>query len=208
MESKKDCARRIQKLLDRYIPDPKPPLHQTNPFTLLIAVVLSAQCTDERVNRVTPALFSHGDTPKDMCQMGVKEIQRIIKSCGLSTRKARAIFELSCMLENEFGGSLPNTMEELLRLPGVGRKTASVVLTQAFSIPAFPVDTHIFRLAHRWHLSEGKTREAVEHDLRSLFPEESWGKIHLQMILYGRTFCPARQHVLERCPICSGCAHR
>jgi endonuclease III len=202
LESKKKRAEHIQRLLDLYIPDPKPSLHYSTPFTLLVAVLLSAQCTDERVNKVTPTLFAHASTAEAMCRLDVREIQECIRTCGLSAFKAKAILGLSKMIVEKYSGAVPKTRKELQTLPGVGRKTASVVLTQAFSIPAFPVDTHIFRLAHRWHLSEGKTVEAVEHDLRRLFPKNSWGRVHVQMILYARNFCPARQHVVESCPIC------
>ena len=203
MESKKKRAEHIQQLLNLYIPDPKPSLHYTSPFTLLVAVLLSAQCTDERVNKVTPVLFAQASTAKTMCQLDVREIQECIHTCGLATFKAKAILGLSKMLMEKYSGQVPKTLQELQMLPGVGRKTASVVLTQAFSIPAFPVDTHIFRLAHRWHLSEGKTVEAVERDLCRLFSKKFWGRVHLQMLLYARKFCPARQHVVEACPICS-----
>ena len=192
-------------MLDRYVPDPKPPLNYSSPFTILVSVLLSAQCTDERVNRVTPALFALAATPEAMSRMEVENVQRIIRTCGLSATKAKAIVRLSQILVEKFAGNVPKTLEELQSLPGVGRKTASVVLTQAFSLPAFPVDTHIFRLSHRWHLSEGKTSEAVERDLCLLFPKNLWGKIHLQMILYARGYCPARRHSIEMCPICFSC---
>jgi endonuclease-3 len=195
-------------LLDIYVPNPKPPLKAKNPFTFLIAVLLSARCTDERVNQVTEELFSRADTPQKMSKMPQEEIERIIHPCGLFAQKAKAILALSKMIIKSFDGKIPTTIHELESLPGVGHKTASVVLCQLFSTPAFPVDTHIFRIARRWGLSEGKTVRAVENDLKKMFPEQLWGRLHLQMILYARRFCPAKNHKIENCPICLYVKHR
>ena len=195
-------ANQIRALLDTLIPAPKVPLLHTNPFTLLIAVLLSAQCTDERVNAITPRLFALASTPEQMAQLSIEAIEEVIHPCGLSKRKAEAIKKLSVEIVVRFKGQVPATFYDLESLPGVGHKTASVVLVQAFDIPAFPVDRHIFRCARRWSLSDGKTVQAVERDLKKLFPKESWGKIHLQIILCARKFCPARQHSVTLCPIC------
>jgi endonuclease-3 len=178
------------------------PLHHTSPYTLLIAVLLSAQCTDARVNLVTPHLFKKAKTPEEMIQLPVSEISQIIHSCGFFKKKAQAIWDLSKILCDEYQGKVPASEEELIKLPGVGRKTASVVLAQAFQIPAFPVDTHIHRCAKRWGLSNGKTVEQTERDLKKIFPKSLWIDLHLQMILYARAHCPARGHKLENCPIC------
>lgn len=199
----KRVVTQIMKLLDTYIPDPKPSLHFFDPFTTLIAVLLSAVCTDVRVNAVTKILFSVASTPEAMVRLSEEEIQAIIRPCGLSEKKAKAIKTLSQMLIDRFGGKVPCSLDELQVLPGVGLKTASVVLSQAFGIPTFPVDTHIFRLAHRWGLSEGRTPAAVARDLEKLFPKAAWGRVHLQMVLYGRRFCSARRHNVSACPICS-----
>jgi endonuclease-3 len=206
MTSKKEKARRIARILDEHFPDPPIPLDHTDAYTLLVSVVLSAQCTDVRVNQVTPKLFARASTPAAMTTVSVDEIREIIKPCGLSPTKARNIRALSEILDHDFGGEVPSKLEELQSLPGVGRKTAQVVMAQAFGLPAFPVDTHIFRLARRWGLSEGNTVEKVETDLRALFPEASWNKVHLQIIWFGRTFCPARSHDASACPICSWAA--
>lgn len=178
------------------------PLHHKDPFTLLIAVLLSAQCTDIRVNQVTPALFALGDTPYALSKVPVEAIEAIIRPCGLSKTKSKAISALSKILIETYGGKVPSTLAELESLPGVGHKTASVVLCQAFNIPAFPVDTHIHRLAHRWGLSTGSSVQKTEEDLKALFPKEEWIKLHLQIIYYARAFCPARGHNTEKCPIC------
>jgi endonuclease-3 len=199
---KKDLCQGIQKLLDKYEPEPKPPLKFTNTFTLLIAVLLSAQCTDERVNKVTKILFKRADSPEKMMSLSVEEIQEIIRSCGLSLRKATAIKQLSEILVRRYKGQVPKTLKALESLPGVGHKTASVILTQAFNKPAFPVDTHIFRVARRWGLSEKKTRAGVEKDLKRLFPKKDWARLHLQIILYARKYCPAKKHDPKACPIC------
>jgi endonuclease-3 len=195
-------VQRIQTILDEHFPAPPIPLDHRDPFTLLVAVLLSAQCTDVRVNQVTPALFARGPNPHAMAQLPVPEIQRLIRPCGLSPQKARAIAALSRLLLDEHGGSVPRDLAALERLPGVGHKTASVVMAQAFSVPSFPVDTHIHRLAWRWGLSSGRSVEQTERDLRRKFPAEHWNKLHLQIIHFGRTFCPAVRHVVADCPIC------
>lgn len=196
----------IQKLLNTYFPDPAIPLQHADPYTLLIAVVLSARSTDAMVNRVTPALFAKASTAEKMAGLAVEEIRAIIKPCGLSPQKARAIQALSEILVEKYGGGVPPSFEALEELPGVGHKTASVVMAQAFHIPAFPVDTHIFRLARRWGLSEGKSVQKVEDDLKKCFPKKDWIRAHLQIIYYARRFCPARGHVVEQCPICKALA--
>jgi len=193
----------IQTILEEHIPNPQIPLLHTSPYTLLIAVLLSAQCTDARVSLTAPSLFALADTPEKMARLTVPQIEAVIRPCGLGPRKAQAIWELSNILIHTHQSAVPNTLEELTQLPGVGRKTASVVLAQAFQIPAFPVDTHIHRCAQRWHLSSGKTVEEIEQDLVKLFPRSSWNKIHLQMILFARRFCPAKGHDPKTCPICS-----
>ncbi|MBS0635210.1 MAG: endonuclease III [Verrucomicrobia bacterium] len=193
----------IQKILDEYFPDPAIPLHHKDPYTMLIAVLLSAQCTDARVNSVTPALFRLADTPEKMSRLSYQEIQEIIRPCGLSERKAKAIKGLSEILVKQYGGEVPQTIEELEELPGVGHKTASVVVAQCFGIDAFPVDTHIHRLAKRWGLSQAKNVAMTERDLKKAFPKKSWIKVHLQIIYYARSFCPALKHDIAQCPICS-----
>jgi len=195
-------ARRIEAILDRLHPLPAIPLGHTDPFTLLVAVVLSAQCTDERVNRVTPALFARASTPEKLAGLRVAEIERLIRSCGLAPQKARNLKALSRILVREHGGRVPEDLEALEALPGVGHKTASVVIVQAFGRPAFPVDTHIHRLAARWGLSDGRNVAQTERDLKALYPAERWGKVHLQMIHFGRTWCPARGHDPDACPVC------
>ncbi len=196
-------ARRIQEVLDRLYPDAPIPLQHVDPFTLLVAVVLSAQTTDKKVNEVTPRLFARARTPAAMSKLSVKEIHDLIREVGLAPGKAKALQGLARDLVDKHAGKVPRTFEELEALPGVGHKTASVVLAQAFAIPAFPVDTHIHRLAARWGLSDGSSVERTERDLKRLFPESSWIKLHLQIILFGREHCPARRHDLARCPICS-----
>lgn len=193
----------IQKVLDEHIPNPEPALTHTSLFTLLVAVVLSAQCTDKAVNLVTPTLFTLADTPEKMARQKEEKVYGIIKRLGLAPKKSKALVLLSKMLVEQFQGSVPNTLEELITLPGVGRKTASVVLSQGFGIPAFPVDTHILRSAQRWGLSHGKNALQVEKDLVALFPKNTWIKLHLQIILFARTFCPAKNHRADKCPICS-----
>lgn len=201
--TKKERAKKIQQILEEYFPSPAIPLHHTSPFTLLVATVLSAQCTDARVNLVTPALFKLADTPEKMSQLPEALIFDHIKTCGLAKTKAKALHQLSALLVKNFHGQVPKTFEELESLPGVGHKTASVVMTQAFHIPAFPVDTHIHRCAVRWKLSSGKTVVQVEKDLKSLFPKSSWNKLHLQIIYFARAFCQAKKHDPHVCPICS-----
>ena len=203
-----DKAARIAAILDELMPEPPIPLQHRDPFTLLVAVLLSAQCTDERVNRVTPALFALADTPSAMARLPVARIRALIRPCGLSPQKARAIAGLSRMLLREHGGRVPQDEQALERLPGVGHKTASVVLAQAFSVPTFPVDTHIHRLAARWGLSSGRSVVQTERDLKRLFAREQWRTLHLQMIWFGRTHCPALRHTAAACPICSWAAPR
>jgi endonuclease-3 len=197
---------RIQRILDELYPDAPIPLEHRDPFTLLVAVLLSAQTTDKRVNLVTPALFARADTPQKMSRVPVAEIHALIRTCGLAPAKAKNIAALSKILVEKHGGVVPRTLEELEALPGVGHKTASVVLCQAFRIPAFPVDTHIHRLAERWGLSSGRSVEQTERDLKAAFPESSWIRLHLQMILFGREHCPALRHDPAGCPICSWAA--
>lgn len=198
----------IINILQREFPNPPVPLDHKDDYTLLIAVLLSAQCTDERVNKITPLLFAKADNPKDMLKLSAEEIREIIKPCGLSPRKSKAIYELSQILLNKHGGKVPASFQELEALPGVGHKTASVVMAQAFNVPAFPVDTHIHRLMYRWGLSNGKNVEQTEKDAKRLFPEEIWNDLHLQIIFFGRKYCPARGHKVEECPICSKYARK
>ncbi len=192
----------INKLEELY-PETPIPLNHSDAYTLLVAVLLSAQCTDKRVNEVTPFLFAKAKTPKQMIKLSVEEIRDIIKPCGLSPAKSKAISGLSHIILDKHNGEVPHTFEELEALPGVGHKTASVVMSQAFGVPAFPVDTHIHRLMYRWKLSNGKNVEQTERDARKLFPESLWNKLHLQIIYFGREYCPARGHVKSNCPICS-----
>ena len=199
-------ARRIRAILDEIYPAAPIPLRHRDPFTLLVAVLLSAQTTDARVNLVTPALFARADTPEKMAKLSVQEIHDLIRTCGLAPAKAKALAGLSKILVEKHGGKVPRTFEELEALPGVGHKTASVVMAQAFGIPAFPVDTHIHRLAQRWGLSDGSSVERTERDLKKIFPEDAWIRLHLQIILFGREHCPALRHDASRCPICSWAA--
>ncbi len=194
----------LQRLQELY-PETPVPLDHRDPFTLLIAVLLSAQCTDERVNQVTPALFALADNPVDMAALEVVQIRAIIRPCGLSPQKSKAIKRLSEILLDEHGGVVPADMDALERLPGVGHKTASVVMSQAFGVPAFPVDTHIHRLAQRWGLSNGKNVVQTEKDLKRLFSEEYWNRLHLQIIFYGREYCTARGCDGRTCEICKTC---
>jgi len=198
----KEKAAIISQRLEALYPETPVPLDHQDSFTLLIAVLLSAQCTDARVNQVTPYLFAKADTPKKMLSLEVEEIRNIIKPCGLSPTKSKAIYKLSEILLAKYDGEVPDKMELLEELPGVGHKTASVVVSQAFGQPAFPVDTHIHRLAYRWKLSTGKNVQKTETDLKKLFPKESWNKLHLQIIFFGREYCPARGHNPYKCPIC------
>lgn len=199
-------AKRIGEILDRLYPTPPIPLSHRDPFTLLVAVLLSAQTTDVQVNKVTPSLFAAATTPEAMADLSVDQILGHIRSCGLAPGKAKNIRRLAETIVAEHGGQVPRDLEALEKLPGVGHKTASVVMTQAFGVPAFPVDTHIHRLAWRWGLSNGKNVEQTERDLKKLFPEEEWGRRHLQIIYFGREYCPARGHAFEECPICSWAA--
>jgi len=201
--TKAEKVAEIIRILEFYYPETPIPLDHTDNYTLLVAVLLSAQCTDIRVNQVTPALFKLAGTPEEMVKQDVADIAAIIRPCGLSPRKSKAIHELSQMLLDEHNGAVPNDMEALEKLPGVGHKTASVVVSQGFGVPAFPVDTHIHRLAWRWGLTTGKNVVQTEKDLKRLFPKEIWNKLHLQIIFFGREFCPARGHHPLECPICS-----
>ncbi|MGA1197560.1 MAG: endonuclease III [Candidatus Latescibacterota bacterium] len=201
--TKTEKAEQIMRVLDDLYPNPPIPLDHSSHYTLLVAVLLSAQCTDVRVNQVTPILFAKADTPEKMVTLSVEDIREIIKPCGLSPRKSKAIYELSQILIEKYDGQVPNTFEDLEALPGVGHKTASVVMIQAFNMPAFPVDTHIHRLGYRWGLSMGKNVVQTEQDLKRVFPKDKWNKLHLQMIYFGREYCPARGHDPEVCPICS-----
>jgi endonuclease-3 len=196
-------AAHVERTLEDMYPKPPIPLDHRDAFTLLVAVVLSAQCTDTRVNLVTPELFALADTPEKMTGIPVAEIQRIIRPCGLSPQKAKAISGLSRIIVEKHGGEVPKTFEELEELPGVGHKTASVVMSQAFGVPAFPVDTHIHRLAKRWGLSSGKNVVETERDLKALFPESKWNKLHLRIIYFGREHCTARGCNGHTCLICS-----
>lgn len=201
--NKQQKAKIVSKLLKEYFPKPSIPLKHKDPYTLLIAVLLSAQCTDERVNLVTPELFKRASSPKQMIKLTPEQIQEIIRPCGLSERKSKAIWELSKIILEEHNGIVPSTFEELESLPGVGHKTASVVMAQAFQVPAFPVDTHIHRCAQRWGLSSGKNVEQTEKDLKKLFPKNEWINLHLQIIYFARSFCQAKKHDPKVCPLCS-----
>jgi endonuclease-3 len=196
-------AKRIGEILDELYAEPPIPLEHRDPFTLLVAVLMSAQTTDAQVNKVTPALFALASTPHEMANLTVEEILGAIKSCGLAPSKAKNIRKLAETLVAEHGGQVPRDMEALERLPGVGHKTASVVMSQAFGEPAFAVDTHIHRLAERWRLSNGKNVEQTERDLKKLFPRDEWSRRHLQIIYFGREHCPAKGHDATTCPICS-----
>ncbi len=200
--TKKERAEFVQQRLAKLYPNPPIPLDHDDAFTLLIAVLLSAQCTDRRVNQTTPSLFARARTPGQMVKLSVDEIREIIRPCGLSPQKSKAIHGLSQILLDKHQGEVPKTLVELEELPGVGHKTAQVVLAQAFNQPSFPVDTHIHRLAYRWGLSSGKNVEQTERDLKALFPEEKWNKLHLQIIYYGREHCTARGCDGTKCEIC------
>ncbi|MFA5573885.1 MAG: endonuclease III [Brumimicrobium sp.] len=195
--TRKEKAEFIMEELDKLYPNPGVPLDHKDSYTLLIAVLLSAQCTDKRVNQITPILFAKADNPWDMIKLSVEEIREIIKPCGLSPRKSKAIHELSQILIDKHNGEVPDNFEDLEFLPGVGHKTASVVMNQAFGHPAFPVDTHIHRLMYRWGLSDGKSVEQTEKDAKKIFPKDTWGKVHIQIILYGREYSPARNPKLS-----------
>lgn len=195
-------AAHIAEVLAKLYPQTPIPLDHRDPYTLLIAVLLSAQCTDVRVNQITPALFARAATPEAMMKLPVEEIQKIIRPCGLSPRKAQAISDLSRILVEQHGGRVPQSFEALESLPCVGHKTASVVMAQAFGVPAFPVDTHIHRLAQRWELTNGKSVKQTEEDLKKLFPMDQWNQLHLRIIFYGREYCSARGCDGSTCPLC------
>lgn len=201
--TRKEKAERILSILEELYPETPVPLDHRDPYTLLLAVLLSAQTTDKKVNEVTPALFDRAPTPEAMLELSVDEIKHYIRQIGLSGSKSKNIHRLSQILVEQYGGRVPESIEELETLPGVGHKTASVVAAQAFGIPAFPVDTHIHRLAHRWRLSNGKNVVQTEKDLKAVFPRDTWNKVHLQIIFFGREHCPALYHDLSGCPICS-----
>lgn len=205
--TKQEKAAFIVKKLEELYPDVLIPLKHEDPYTLLIAVLLSAQCTDKKVNEISPRLFEKADTPGEMVKLSIKQIEDIIRPCGLSPAKSKAIRNLSEILLEKHQGKVPQTFEELEELPGVGHKTASVVMIQAFDKPAFPVDTHIHRLMHRWGLSSGKNVVQTELDCKKIFPEKLWKKLHLQIIYFGREYCPARGHNPEKCPICKVTGH-
>lgn len=196
-------AESIQQILDKFFPHPEIPLNYKDTYTLLIAVLLSAQCTDTKVNQVTPHLFAKASTPEEMMALSIDEIADIIRPCGLYKAKSKAIWNLSKILVEKYKGKVPTTLASLEKLPGVGHKTASVVMVQGFKKSAFPVDTHIHRCAKRWGLSSGKSVEQTEKDLKALFPKHSWSKLHLQIIYFARKYCPAAGHRVENCPICS-----
>lgn len=200
---KKERAEKIKEILDHLFPNPVPPLKHTDAYTLLIATLLAAQCTDERVNKVTPTLFSLAKTPNAMAALPEAKIREVIHSCGFYNNKAKAIKSLSQILVDEYNGKVPKTLTELEKLPGVGHKTASVVMCQAFKEPAFPIDTHIHRCAKRWKLSTGKNVVQTEKDLKQLYNREDWIKLHLQIIYFARQYCPAKCHDPSSCPICS-----
>jgi len=202
---KSEKATLIKRILDKTYPKIPIPLNHKSNFQLLIAVLLSAQCTDKRVNEVTPSLFELADNPLDMSKIKVNQIYKIVRPCGLAPQKSKAISQLSKILIKKFNGGVPESFEELEKLPGVGHKTASVVMSQGFGHPAFPVDTHIHRLAQRWGLTNGKNVTQTEKDLKKLFPERDWNKLHLQIIFYGREFCEARKCYGLECKICVAC---
>jgi endonuclease-3 len=201
--TKKEKAKLIQTVLEKFYPDPHIPLNHENAYTMLIAVLLSAQCTDVQVNKITPHLFKKAKTPQEMVRLTPHQIEEIIRPCGLAPRKAKAIHALSEILIEKYHGKVPNTFEALEELPGVGHKTASVVMAQVFHVPAFPVDTHIHRCAKRWGLSSGKNVKETEQDLKKIFPKKSWIKLHLQIIFFAREYCKAKGHNNNICPICS-----
>ncbi len=202
---KSEKREKIAQLLNQYFPNPDVPLDHKDPYTLLIAVLLSAQCTDERVNQVTPFLFKKASNPFEMSKLRQVQIYKIIKPCGLGPKKSKAIKKLSQILVKNYGGEVPKDLEILETLPGVGHKTASVVVSQAYGIPSFPVDTHIHRCAQRWGLSSGKNVTTTEKDLKKFFPPEQWNKLHIQIIMYAREYCSARGCFGLECPICKAC---
>ncbi len=203
---KAEKAAKIQQILHDLYPETPIPLDHRDAFTLLCAVLLSAQSTDKKVNEITPALFDRAPTPAAMADLEVDEIKYLIRQIGLTNNKAKALKATAILLRDQYNGQVPQSFEALESLPGVGHKTASVVMSQAFGVPAFPVDTHIFRLAKRWGLTRGTTVEQAERDLKAAFPKETWNKLHLQIIYFGREHCPARYHDLSTCPICSWAA--
>ena len=205
MMNKSERAIAVKKILDQTYPETPIPLHHKDNFSLLVAVLLSAQCTDERVNEITPKLFSIAGDPISMSKVSVNKIYKIIKPCGLGPQKSKAIHKLSNILVKKFNGKVPSNFKELESLPGVGHKTASVVMSQGFDIPAFAVDTHIHRLAQRWGLTNGKNVATTERDLKKIFPKNSWNKLHLQIIFWGREFCTARSCYRLECKICKTC---
>ena len=202
---KAERAKLVSKILNDYYPETPVPLDHSSVYTLLIAVLLSAQCTDERVNKVTPYLFKLASSPESMSKISQQKIYEIIKPCGLGPKKSSAILELSNILVDKFSGKIPQDINELEKLPGVGHKTASVVISQGFGIPAFPVDTHIHRLAQRWGLTDGKNVKKTEADLKKLFDKSTWNKLHLQIIFWGREFCQAKACYGLECKICTSC---
>ena len=195
----------IKRILDKKYPKTPIPLDHFDNYSLLIAVLLSAQCTDERVNQITPILFSKASTPFEMSKLTEKQIYNIIRPCGLGPKKSKAIKELSKIIIDKHGGQVPNNFNDLEKLPGVGHKTASVVMSQGFGVPAFAVDTHIHRLAQRWGLTNGKSVKKTEEDLKKIFPKSSWNKLHLQIIFWGREYCQARECYGKECDICKTC---
>ena len=203
--NRKEKAKKVYSILNQTYKSTPVPLDHDDPYTLLIAVLLSAQCTDERVNKVTPNLFKNAKTPKKMIMLSYEEVYSIIKPCGLGPKKSRAILELSSILVDQFNSTVPNDISLLEKLPGVGHKTASVVVSQAFNIPSFPVDTHIHRLAQRWGLTNGKNVKQTEKDLKNSFDKKHWNKLHLQIIFWGREFCTARSCWGLECKICKAC---
>ena len=203
--SKQIKSKKIVKILERLYPETPIPLKHIDEFTLLVAVLLSAQCTDERVNKITPLLFAKASNSKEMVKLGQKSIEKIIRPCGLSPQKSKAIYGLSKIINEDHNFEVPDNFKDLENLPGVGHKTASVVMAQAFGYPTFPVDTHIHRLAWRWGLSSGKNVEQTEKDLKRLFPESKWNSLHLQIIFYGREYCTARGCQGTTCKICTTC---
>ena len=202
---KSDRAKIVKKVLDRVYPETPIPLNHKDTFTLLIAVLLSAQCTDERVNEVTPNLFSIASNPKDISKLSVEKIYQIIRPCGLGPQKSKAIHKLSNILIKKYNQNVPDNFKDLESLPGVGHKTASVVMSQGFGVPAFPVDTHIHRLSQRWGLTNGKNVRETEEDLKKIFPKLSWNKLHLQIIFWGREHCTAKSCFGLECEICKSC---
>lgn len=201
--TKKERAKKIHKILSELYPEPVPSLDYKDNFTFLVAVMLSANSRDAVVNKITPQLFAKADSPQKMVRLSISEIEEIIRPCGLAPRKSKALWNMSKMLLEKYEGNVPSAYEGLVSLPGVGHKTASVVLCRAFNQYAFPVDTHIHRLAKRWGLSSGKNRKQTEKDLKDLFPKKDWADVHIQMIYFGREHCPALRHDASKCPICS-----